>query len=142
MVHAWYVFHTWRRFTVLPSVLCFLMTTVLSGCLTSPIVELRTQQYSTTQNVVLLSTNEIENNLVQYHARCGNGRWMKPAKEGAPRQMVWGKQLDARTFRVDAWIDFEPLGSGRTQVTAYSTPATQRTVFDYLSIIVDPGTCR
>lgn len=118
-------------------------TFLLSGCLTTPIVEVRDQQYSTWEQVVLLSTSEIENNLVYYHALCRNGHWMKPATEDAKqRQMVWGKQLNARTFRVDGWIDFIPMGAGRTQIVAHATPAMRPTISAFVSIVADPNTCR
>ncbi len=129
-----------RDVSLLGSLLVVL--TALAGCLTSPIEEQRTQQYASMQQVVLLSIPEIESNLVQHQALCGNGRWMKPGREGEPRQMVWGEQVNARLFRVDGWIDFEPLGEGRTQVTAHMVPAVRSVVADYMDIIVTPGHCR
>ncbi|GFM35844.1 hypothetical protein DSM19430T_05280 [Desulfovibrio psychrotolerans] len=119
-----------------------LLVPVLTACITAPIEEVRAQRYSSMQNVVLLSIDEIENNLVLYHARCGNGHWMKPGKPGEPRQMVWGKWENARRFRVDAWLDFQPMEAGRTQVTAYANAASGGVVNDYMVIIVDPTVCR
>jgi hypothetical protein len=141
MIHAWADF-LFRRRAYFRMLAAMLLPVILGGCLTSPIVEERTQQYSVTQKVLLLSTDEIESNLLEYQARCGNARWMKPAKEGEPRQIVWGRQVDARTFRVDAWIDFAPFGEGRTQVTAHAIPAMRNIVAAYMIIILDPYTCR
>jgi len=137
MTYAWYVFG--RMYMVLCGMLSVLL---LGGCLTSPLEEVRTQQYGSMEHVVLLSIAEIENNLVQYQTLCGNGRWMKPARDGEPRQIVWGDQVNARTFRVDAWMDFAPLGSGRTQVTAHYIPSMQPTASNYMNIIVNPTVCQ
>lgn len=137
MINAWYGFRLMRM------ALCgILSAALLGGCLTSPSEEVRTQSYASMEHVVLLSVSEIENNLVEYHALCGNGRWMKPAKEGQPRQIVWGDQVNARAFRVDAWFDFEPLGAGRTQVTAHYIPSMQQIATAYMTIIVDPSRCQ
>ena len=113
-----------------------------AGCLRSPIVEVRDQRYATMETVVAYSIAEIEENLVYYYSRCKHGRWMKPAKEGEPRQMVWGKQMNAREFRVDAWMDFEPMGVGRTLVKSHFTPQGRAYITKYLQVIQNPSVCR
>lgn len=132
----------YSRITWAGCLVMLLLLPVLASCITAPIEEVREQRYSSMQNVVLLSIDEIESNLVFYHARCGNGHWMKPGKPGEPRQMVWGEWENARRFRVDAWLDFHPMEAGRTQVTAYANAASGGIVNEYMGIIVDPTVCR
>ena len=115
---------------------------LLGGCLRSPIVEKREQKYASMETVVPYSVPQIEENLVFYFSKCRHGHWMKPAKEGEFRQMVWGKQENAREFRVDAWMDFEPLGVERTVVKSYYSPQGRKHITKYLQVIQNPSVCR
>lgn len=116
---------------------------MLSGCLTEPLVDLREQSYSSSESVLQFSMDRVEENLGFYYAKCGGGRWLRRPKKGIEtREMVLGKRVNAREYRVDGWMEFSPLGATRTQVRLHFTPAVRNEIFTILRIIQDPTVCR